>query len=70
MLISYMDLSLSIHGIYGIIWEGGNPFLHFIYNWSFFRGCLDGYYDIIFVGGIRILIKIGFSRRMGNRQSY
>jgi len=40
--------------------EGGNPFLHFIYNWSFFRGYIDGYYDIIFVGGIRILAKIGF----------
>jgi len=51
--------------------EGGNPFPHFIYNWSFFRGCIDGYYDIIFVGGIQILVKIKFfSQRMDNRRIY
>ncbi len=50
---------------------GGNPFLHFIYNWSFFRGCIDGYYDIIFVGGIKILVKIKKnSQRMDNRWIY
>nr|AND48206.1 subunit 5 of NADH-plastoquinone oxidoreductase [Flatbergium novo-caledoniae] len=40
--------------------EKRNPFLHFLYNWSFFRGYIDGYYEIIFVGGIRILAKISF----------
>jgi hypothetical protein len=30
------------------LWEGGNPFLHFIYNWSFLWGYMDGYYNIIF----------------------
>jgi hypothetical protein len=61
-----MDLFLSIHEIYMINFQplleekGGNPFLHFIYNWPFFRGCIDCYYDIIFVGGIQILTKIGF----------
>nr|AND48367.1 subunit 5 of NADH-plastoquinone oxidoreductase [Eosphagnum rigescens] len=39
--------------------ERGNPLLHFIYNWSFFRGYIDGYYDILFVGGVRVLAKIG-----------
>lgn len=31
------------------------PFFSFIYNWSYFRGYIDGYYEIIFVKGIRSL---------------
>nr|YP_009193446.1 NADH dehydrogenase ND5 subunit [Takakia lepidozioides]UPM51678.1 NADH-plastoquinone oxidoreductase subunit 5 [Takakia lepidozioides] len=34
-----------------------NPFFYFIYNWSYFRGYIDGYYDVIFVKGIRTLAK-------------
>jgi NAD(P)H-quinone oxidoreductase subunit 5 len=32
-----------------------NPFFSFIYNWSYFRGYIDGYYEIIFVKGMRSL---------------
>jgi NAD(P)H-quinone oxidoreductase subunit 5 len=32
-----------------------NPFFSFIYNWSYFRGYIDGYYEIIFVKGMRLL---------------
>nr|BDZ75684.1 NADH dehydrogenase subunit F [Timmiella anomala] len=32
-----------------------NPFFSFIYNWSYFRGYIDGYYDIVFVKGTRLL---------------
>nr|YP_009682248.1 NADH-plastoquinone oxidoreductase subunit 5 [Fissidens nobilis]QDQ38645.1 NADH-plastoquinone oxidoreductase subunit 5 [Fissidens nobilis] len=34
-----------------------NPFFSFIYNWSYFRGYIDGYYEIIFVKGIRLLAQ-------------
>ena len=34
-----------------------NPFLSFIYNWSYFRGYIDVYYDIIFVKGTRLLAQ-------------
>jgi NAD(P)H-quinone oxidoreductase subunit 5 len=33
-------------------------FFYFIYNWSYFRGYIDGYYNIIFVKGLRFLAKI------------
>jgi hypothetical protein len=52
--------SLNIRDNFKPLLKRGNLFLHFIYNWSFFRGCIDGYCDIIFVGGIWILIKINF----------
>jgi NAD(P)H-quinone oxidoreductase subunit 5 len=32
-----------------------NPFFSFMYNWSYFRGYIDGYYEIIFVKGTRLL---------------
>ena len=35
-----------------------NPFLSFIYNWSYFRGYIDVYYDIIFVKGTRLLAQL------------
>jgi hypothetical protein len=63
--------SLNIRDNFKPLLKRGNLFLHFIYNWSFFRGCIDGYYDIIFVGGIQILVKIKFfSQRMDNRRIY
>jgi NAD(P)H-quinone oxidoreductase subunit 5 len=63
--------SWNIWDIFEPLLEGGNPFPHFIYNWSFFRGCIDGYYDIIFVGGIQILVKIKKnSQWMDNRWIY
>jgi len=34
-----------------------NSFFSFIYNWSFFRGYIDGYYEIIFVKGTRLLTQ-------------
>jgi NAD(P)H-quinone oxidoreductase subunit 5 len=34
-----------------------NPFLSFIYNWSYFRGYIDVYYDIVFVKGTRLLAQ-------------
>lgn len=34
-----------------------NPFFSFIYNWSYFRGYIDGYYEIIFVKGARSLAQ-------------
>jgi NAD(P)H-quinone oxidoreductase subunit 5 len=34
-----------------------SPFFSFIYNWSYFRGYIDGYYEIIFVKGTRLLAK-------------
>ena len=34
-----------------------NPFFSFIYNWSYFRGYIDGYYEMIFVKGTRLLAK-------------
>ena len=34
-----------------------NPFFSFIYNWSYFRGYIDGYYNRIFVEGTRVLAK-------------
>lgn len=34
-----------------------NLFFSFIYNWSYFRGYIDGYYEIIFVKGIRLLAQ-------------
>lgn len=34
-----------------------NPFLSFIYNWSYFRGYIDVYYNIVFVEGIRLLAQ-------------
>nr|YP_009732822.1 NADH-plastoquinone oxidoreductase subunit 5 [Buxbaumia aphylla]QHU77164.1 NADH-plastoquinone oxidoreductase subunit 5 [Buxbaumia aphylla] len=34
-----------------------NPFFSFIYNWSYFRGYIDGYYNVIFIKGIRMLAK-------------
>lgn len=34
-----------------------NPFFSFIYNWSYFRGYIDGYYEIIFVKGTRLLAQ-------------
>lgn len=34
-----------------------NPLFSFIYNWSYFRGYIDGYYDIIFVRGTRLLAQ-------------
>nr|QWW92666.1 NADH dehydrogenase subunit 5 [Schistidium sp. 49138] len=32
-----------------------NPFFSFMYNWSYFRGYIDGYYEIIFVKSTRLL---------------
>ena len=34
-----------------------NPFFSFIYNWSYFRGYIDVYYDIIFVKNTRLLAQ-------------
>nr|YP_009732905.1 NADH-plastoquinone oxidoreductase subunit 5 [Diphyscium foliosum]QHU77247.1 NADH-plastoquinone oxidoreductase subunit 5 [Diphyscium foliosum] len=34
-----------------------NIFFSFIYNWSYFRGYIDGYYYIIFVKGTRLLAQ-------------
>nr|YP_010917754.1 NADH dehydrogenase subunit F [Encalypta ciliata]UVG41340.1 NADH dehydrogenase subunit F [Encalypta ciliata] len=34
-----------------------NYFFSFIYNWSYFRGYIDGYYNIIFVKGTRLLAQ-------------
>lgn len=34
-----------------------NSFFSFIYNWSFFRGYIDGYYEIVFVKGTRLLAQ-------------
>lgn len=34
-----------------------NPFLSIIYNWSYFRGYIDTYYDIVFIKGIRLLAQ-------------
>nr|QFQ51604.1 NADH-plastoquinone oxidoreductase subunit 5 [Leucobryum juniperoideum] len=34
-----------------------NPFFSFIYNWSFFRGYIDGYYEIVFVEGTQLLAQ-------------
>nr|BDZ75805.1 NADH dehydrogenase subunit F [Fissidens protonematicola] len=34
-----------------------NSFFSFIYNWSYFRGYIDGYYEIIFVKGTRFLVQ-------------
>nr|QWW92744.1 NADH dehydrogenase subunit 5 [Tayloria sp. 49123] len=34
-----------------------NPFFSIIYNWSYFRGYIDTYYDIVFVKGIRLLAQ-------------
>nr|YP_010118582.1 NADH-plastoquinone oxidoreductase subunit 5 [Pohlia cruda]QQY86678.1 NADH-plastoquinone oxidoreductase subunit 5 [Pohlia cruda] len=34
-----------------------NPFFSFIYNWSYFRGYIDVYYDILFVKGTRLLAQ-------------
>ena len=33
-------------------------FFSFIYNWSYFRGYIDGYYEIIFVKGTRVLAQV------------
>ena len=35
-----------------------NPFISLIYNWSYFRGYIDTYYDILFVKGIRLLAQL------------
>nr|YP_009109494.1 NADH dehydrogenase subunit 5 [Sanionia uncinata]AIW52183.1 NADH dehydrogenase subunit 5 [Sanionia uncinata] len=34
-----------------------NPFISFIYNWSYFRGYIDFYYDIVFIKGTRLLAQ-------------
>src|SRR5579875_906016 len=34
-----------------------NPFVSFIYNWSYFRGYIDVYYDIVFIKGTRLLAQ-------------
>nr|QZJ47983.1 NdhF [Tetraphis pellucida] len=34
-----------------------NPFINSIYNWSYFKGYIDSYYNIIFVKGTRLLAK-------------
>ena len=34
-----------------------NPFISLIYNWSYFRGYIDTYYDILFVKGTRLLAQ-------------
>nr|BEI32600.1 NADH dehydrogenase subunit F [Weissia exserta] len=34
-----------------------NTFFSFIYNWSYFRGYIDGYYEIVFVKGTRSLAQ-------------
>ena len=34
-----------------------NPFFSFIYNWSYFRGYIDGYYEILFVKSTRLLAQ-------------
>ena len=34
-----------------------NPFISFIYNWSYFRGYIDFYYDIVFTKGTRLLAQ-------------
>lgn len=34
-----------------------NPFFSFIYNWSYFRGYIDGYYEIVFVKNTRLLAQ-------------
>nr|YP_010045351.1 NADH dehydrogenase ND5 subunit [Mnium marginatum]QPF96959.1 NADH dehydrogenase ND5 subunit [Mnium marginatum] len=34
-----------------------NSFFSFIYNWSYFRGYIDVYYDIVFVKGTRLLAQ-------------
>lgn len=34
-----------------------NLFFSFIYNWSYFRGYIDGYYEIVFVKGTRSLAQ-------------
>jgi NAD(P)H-quinone oxidoreductase subunit 5 len=34
-----------------------NLFFSFVYDWSYFRGYIDGYYEIIFVRGIRLLAQ-------------
>nr|YP_010139942.1 NADH-plastoquinone oxidoreductase subunit 5 [Rhodobryum laxelimbatum]QQK56241.1 NADH-plastoquinone oxidoreductase subunit 5 [Rhodobryum laxelimbatum] len=34
-----------------------NPFISVIYNWSYFRGYIDTYYDILFVKGTRLLAQ-------------
>lgn len=35
-----------------------NTFFSFIYNWSYFRGYIDGYYEIIFVKGTRSIAQL------------
>nr|YP_009867389.1 NADH-plastoquinone oxidoreductase subunit 5 [Sarmentypnum sarmentosum]QKG04527.1 NADH-plastoquinone oxidoreductase subunit 5 [Sarmentypnum sarmentosum] len=35
-----------------------NPFISFIYNWSYFRGYIDFYYDIVFIKGTRLLAQV------------
>lgn len=37
--------------------KNSSPFFSFIYNWSYFRGYIDGYYEIIFIKGTRLLAK-------------
>nr|YP_009988695.1 NADH dehydrogenase ND5 subunit [Myuroclada maximowiczii]QNM40007.1 NADH dehydrogenase ND5 subunit [Myuroclada maximowiczii] len=34
-----------------------NPFISFIYNWSYFRGYIDFYYDMVFIKGTRLLAQ-------------
>nr|YP_010189029.1 NdhF [Ptychomnion cygnisetum]QZJ47832.1 NdhF [Ptychomnion cygnisetum] len=34
-----------------------NPFISFLYNWSYFRGYIDVYYDILFIKNTRFLAK-------------
>jgi NAD(P)H-quinone oxidoreductase subunit 5 len=34
-----------------------NPFISFIYNWSYFRGYIDFYYDMVFIKGTRSLAQ-------------
>nr|YP_009967171.1 NADH dehydrogenase ND5 subunit [Climacium dendroides]QOP57425.1 NADH dehydrogenase ND5 subunit [Climacium dendroides] len=34
-----------------------NPFISFIYNWSYFRGYIDFYYDILFIKNTRLLAQ-------------
>nr|YP_009867717.1 NADH-plastoquinone oxidoreductase subunit 5 [Hygroamblystegium varium var. humile]QKG04856.1 NADH-plastoquinone oxidoreductase subunit 5 [Hygroamblystegium varium var. humile] len=34
-----------------------NPFISFIYNWSYFRGYIDFYYDIVFIKGTRLVAQ-------------
>jgi NAD(P)H-quinone oxidoreductase subunit 5 len=40
-----------------LLQENLNPFISFIYNWSYFRGYIDFYYDIVFIKGTRLLAQ-------------